>query len=471
MQVELNLSALQLANDKIKEFLEWNKDNIFINLIQAEDHLRNVASESPTPEFLNCVVKHLAYAEGEADEAVSHSLILEGQLASREFAKLRDEIRKLRKLIQKGALSSPEKAIEEVRKIRGQFEYFNPEYDVSKCGSCGAAAPLLKQLRLIKEEVETAKANLKAQAEPIIQKLSNQYGVPPPQIEIAPCPNDDKHSCYYLKYKADTKEILDEKLFLNPKNLTPLIIAHEFAHYYFAKTGKGDPTDEAAAWKWADEALASLGIEKDRPLQVVENINISAKRLKNRESYMTVYSILDPAYKLPVDLFKLPPEMARTLNEAWTPEIVGSVFEVLGETMLTRLGDAICGLLGAAVISAATAIPGLSILPEDKHFMHQIAGHFGTRWMKLLAPANMSLAITQARDLGRSLAAFDFEGAKSSIMKSFPEISVDIESLRRTIEGLVAPAAPPVPPAPPEMPTPPAMPAPAVPVVKPPAFR
>jgi hypothetical protein len=87
--------------------------------------------------------------------------------------------------------------------------------------------------------------------------------------------------------------------------------------------------------------------------------------------------------------------------------------------------------------------------------------------MKLLAPANMSLAVSQARDLGRSLAAFDFEGAKSAIMKSFPEISVDIETLKATIEGLAraAPPAPPVPPTPPAVPT--MVP---VPTVKPPAF-
>jgi len=463
-----SLSALQTANDKIKEFLEWNKDNIFINLIQAEDHLRNVASNSPTPEFLNCVVKHLAYVEGEADEAVSHALILEGERASKEFAKLRDEVRKLRKAIMKGVVNSSEKAIEEVRKLRGIFEYFNPEFDVSKCASCGAAAPLLKQLRLIKEEVETAKASLKAQAEPIIQKLSNAYGVEAPKIEIAPCPDGDKgHSCYYFKYNVPKQEMLDEKIYLHPRNLTPRTIAHEFAHYYFTHTGKGDPKDEAAAWKWADEALASLGVDANVPLQVVENINIASGHLKNRESDMTVYGMLDPAYRLPVDVFKLPPDMVRTLNQAWTPEIFGSVFEVMGETMLTRLGDAICGLFGAAALSAATAIPGMPLHPEDKHLMHELAGHFGTRWMKLLAPANMSLAVSQARDLGRSLAAFDFEGAKSAIMKSFPEISVDIETLKATIEGLAraAPPAPPVPPTPPAVPT--MVP---VPTVKPPAF-
>jgi len=462
------LSALQLANDKIKEFLEWNKDNIFINLIQAEDHLRNVASDNPTPAFLNCSVKHLAYVEGEADEAVSHSLMLEGDRASKEFAKFRDSTRNLRRAIMKGSISSPSKAIEEVRKLRAQFEYFNPEYDVSKCASCGAAAPLLKQLRLIKEEVETAKASIKAQAAPIIQKLSNKFNITPPEVEIAPCPDgDSKQSCYYLRYRKDSKEILDEKIFLHPVGLIPRSIAHEFGHYYFAHTGKGDPLDEAAVWKWADEAVASLGIEANTPLQVVENINISTRHLKNRESGMTLYSMLDPAYRLPVDIFKLPPEMVRTLNQSWTPEFIGGTFEVLGETMLTRLGDAIAGLLGAATISAITAIPGIPLHPEDKHLMHELAGHFGTRWMKLLAPANMTLAISQARDLGRSLAAFDFEGAKSAILKSFPEISVDIETLKSNIEALARiPVALPAPPAPPAVP--PAYP--PVPPVKPPAF-
>ncbi|MCL6578412.1 MAG: hypothetical protein K6T73_03385 [Candidatus Bathyarchaeota archaeon] len=461
------MSALQEATDKIKEFLAWNKDNIFINLIQAEDHLRNVSSSLPNPEFLNCVVKHLAYVEGEADEAVSHALILEGPRASKEFAKLRDAVRELRLRIMSGKLSSPEQGIEEVRKLRAQFEYYNPEYDVSKCSSCGAAAPLLKQLRLIKEEVETVKASLKAQAGPIIKKLSEKFNVPEPEIEIGSCPNDPQHSCYYLKYKkGNENEILEEKLFLHPKNLTPRIIAHEFGHYYFFRSGEGDPLDEAEVWKWADEALASLGIDGNMPLQIVENINISTVQLNSRDPDMTIYGMLDPAYKLPVDIFKLPSEMTRTLNEAWTPEIVGSVFEVLGESMLTRLGDALCGLLGAVTLSAATMVPGLPLTPEDKHFAHQLAGHFGTRWFKLLAPANMTLAISEARDLGRSLAAFDFDGAKAAIMKSFPAISVDIETLRRTVEGLVTPPAA----VPPPLPPPSAMPPIPVPTVKPQAF-
>jgi len=466
---EASLSALQEAADKIREFLMWNKDNIFINLIQAEDHLRNVSSAS-NPEFLNCVVKHLAYVEGEADEAVSHSLILEGERASKEFAKLRDAVRGLRRRLMSGKLPSPEKGIEEVRKLRAQFEYFNPEYDVSKCASCGATASLLKQLRLIKEEVESAKASLKAQVDPIIRKLSEKFNVPVPEVEIGACPDDSKYSCYYLKYqKDDVHKVLEEKIFLHPKNLTPRIVAHEFGHYYFTKSGRGNPLDEDEVWKWADKALASLGIDANTPIRIVENINIGTEQLKNRDKNMTIYGMLDPAYKFPVDLLKLPPEMTRTLNQAWTPEIFGSVFEVMGETLLTRLGDAIIGLLGAATLSAVTMIPGIPLEAEDKHLIHELAGHFGTRWMKLLAPANMSLAITQARDLGRSLAAYDFEGAKSAIMKSFPSISVEVESLRRLIEGLAIAPPTPAQPVPPGAP-PPEVPAVPVPVVKPPAF-
>lgn len=117
-------------------FLEFNRDGIFINFIQAEGHLRNV---SPDKEYnegdWSCIVKHLADAEGHADEAVSHSLVIEGAMSSIFYQSLRDKIRNLRKAIQGGV--NPSAAILALRNVRRSFESKNPTFDISKCKSCG----------------------------------------------------------------------------------------------------------------------------------------------------------------------------------------------------------------------------------------------------------------------------------------------------------------------------------------------
>ena len=122
---------------KEEYYLRYNKDEIMKNLIASEGHFRNVADDSSTIEagFLSCVVKHLADAEGHVDEAISHAAVVEGHEASEKFRNLRDNIRELRYKVQKDVVI-PYQGILDVRKIRREFESFNPEYDISTCESC-----------------------------------------------------------------------------------------------------------------------------------------------------------------------------------------------------------------------------------------------------------------------------------------------------------------------------------------------
>lgn len=139
---------------KEAKFLQYNKDEIFKNLLGAEGHLRKVAENSlptgtilsvdPQPGFINCVVKHLADMEGNADEAVSHSAVVADEQTSSEFRGLRDDAETLRHRIQRSEIN-PFDAIKEVRKIRHRFEAFNPEYDVSKCKACEPVEALMKK--------------------------------------------------------------------------------------------------------------------------------------------------------------------------------------------------------------------------------------------------------------------------------------------------------------------------------------
>lgn len=132
------------SSGKEEYYLRFNKDEIFKNLIATEEHFRNVEQVGIDREgFLNCCVKHLASAEGHADEAVSHSLIADTEESSKKFRELRDEIRNLRYDLQTGTVS-PESGIKGVRGIRRRFESFNPDFDISKCEACEIKVEIIK---------------------------------------------------------------------------------------------------------------------------------------------------------------------------------------------------------------------------------------------------------------------------------------------------------------------------------------
>lgn len=117
-------------------YLRFNKDELFKNLIAAEEHFRNVERTGVDRDgAFNCAVKHLASGEGHSDEAVSHSLIAESEETSLMFQDLRDDVRELRHDLQAGLITASE-GLRGTRGLRREFERFNPEYDISKCEAC-----------------------------------------------------------------------------------------------------------------------------------------------------------------------------------------------------------------------------------------------------------------------------------------------------------------------------------------------
>ena len=112
-------------------FLEYNKDNIFKNLIQAEDHLKNLSE----PGFNQCALKHLLFVEGELEEAVTHSLVVAPKKHD-NYKSLVSKVKYIRKEIQKGN-ADPKKTSMQVRNIRRDFEKFNRDFDTAECKACG----------------------------------------------------------------------------------------------------------------------------------------------------------------------------------------------------------------------------------------------------------------------------------------------------------------------------------------------
>lgn len=124
------------STGKEKYYLKFNKDEIFKNLISAEEHFRNIELTGVDREgYLQCNVKHLGSAEGHMDEAISHALIAESDESSNKFRELRNKTRQFRDELQNGK-TTPEEGIKQVRALRREFEDFNPRYNISLCEAC-----------------------------------------------------------------------------------------------------------------------------------------------------------------------------------------------------------------------------------------------------------------------------------------------------------------------------------------------
>lgn len=134
-------------------YLNFNQDEIFKSLIAVEGHFRNVDPNKDQYGMLNCAVKHLADGESHADEAISHALIVKDEETSKKFHDLRNEIKGFRKKLQEGD-TDPVKGIREVRRIRRSFESFNPEYNVSKCESCGSLDGVIDKIKALNSNSE-----------------------------------------------------------------------------------------------------------------------------------------------------------------------------------------------------------------------------------------------------------------------------------------------------------------------------
>ena len=130
----------QTTTGKEAYYLRFNKDELFKNLLAAEGHFRNISDVTgDTKGFTNCSVKHLAEAESHADEAVCHSLIVADAQTSEKYKKLAEAIKELRHDVQDGNVKASD-GIERVRKIRREFEGFNPDFDINKCEACTVKA-------------------------------------------------------------------------------------------------------------------------------------------------------------------------------------------------------------------------------------------------------------------------------------------------------------------------------------------
>ena len=232
-----------------KRFLTFNKDEIFKSLLAVEGHLRQLKPEFKG-EDLRCLVKHLGEAESHADEAVSHTAELKLDVESGKFKELRDRLREFRRKLQSEQVKS-EDAIREIRSIRGFFESFNPEYNVSSCKLCGDIEEVLAKLNIPKTTVPELESE---SVDRLLAHLAAKYNVPKPKVRwLEKCPTRPES---FGVYRSDG--VNDEIVLC--RGGTVHVVLHEFGHYLARVQGK--PSTEAEAEAFAlKESGKALNVE------------------------------------------------------------------------------------------------------------------------------------------------------------------------------------------------------------------
>gem|GEM_PF-2594916 len=232
-----------------RAFLRFNKEEIFKDLLAVEGHLRNVKPGYKSQD-LACIAKHLADAEGHADEAISHAAELGDDEASRKFRELRDRLRDLRRDLQESKISL-EEAIRRVREVRRYFEGFNPEFDVSKCRACGEVEEVLAKLKIPLTSLRDLEEEV---AHKMLEHLASKYGVPKPEIRfIDECPTEP------VKFGLYSREGDKHVITLCRGGLSAHVLAHEFKHYLDSLAGRPLSEEEAESFAFEEANGNSRG--------------------------------------------------------------------------------------------------------------------------------------------------------------------------------------------------------------------
>lgn len=134
-------------DNREEKFLKYNKDNIMMNLFQIEQHLRDINREDVEGNQHQCIKKHSLMAQGELDEAISHSAAASPRDV--DFYKtIKENMIEFRRDLDE---RTPEENLLMIREIRKAMETTDPdEYDTSQCKACGPAEYFTKSSETMK---------------------------------------------------------------------------------------------------------------------------------------------------------------------------------------------------------------------------------------------------------------------------------------------------------------------------------
>jgi hypothetical protein len=280
----------------------------------------------------------------------------------------------------------------------------------------------------------------------VVSELCDRYGVPKPKIlfeeNVQFCPGT---SCTIqdAKHPIETTHI-----YYNPSAFSLRTTAHEFYHYLASvlkpeeikrKIGfsfQGDPDDEREADAFAfkvieeiysptkvrlnrDSGIGSNGMPQQQQ-QELETIKVMKQELTFMgggvnapifEKLSALYTMFEPYANL----------RAEDLNNIYSPEIFGTVFDVGYNVLLTPLGAVLSNVASWLVLAALGSQRNLAY--TDRYFLSEWAAYHGTRILRLADPSYLSSATGSARAIGRAVGTGRAQDALNQVVKNQNEIA------------------------------------------------
>lgn len=133
---------------KIKMFFDYNKENIYMNLIQAEDH----AKYASDLDHVQCIIKHLMFVLAELKEMQNHARIVRPEVID-DIVKLRDKVYNLYKEIASKQVNVKELPYQ-IWALRKEFEKIFDEFNTNKCESIVCSIKEVKKMGKLKKLTE-----------------------------------------------------------------------------------------------------------------------------------------------------------------------------------------------------------------------------------------------------------------------------------------------------------------------------
>jgi intein/homing endonuclease len=253
------------------------------------------------------------------------------------------------------------------------------------------------------------------------------------------------HNCTIqdAKHPVETTHI-----YYNPSAFSLRTTAHEFYHYLASvlkpeeikrKLGfsfQGDPDDEREADAFAfkvieeiyspakvrlnrDSGIGSNGMPQQQQ-QELETIKVMKQELTFMgggvnapifEKLSALYTMFEPYANL----------RAEDLNNIYSPEIFGTVFDVGYNVLLTPLGAVLSNVVSWLILAALGSQRNLAY--TDRYFLSEWAAYHGTRILRLADPAYLSSTTGSARAIGRAVGSGRAQDALNQVVKNQNEIA------------------------------------------------
>lgn len=309
---------------------------------------------------------------------------------------------------------------------------------INDCPICKVGLPIKKKpKKLVYGIGSNWTEDLRSYLRNLISELSNEFGVPMPGIVIGKCPpNANGHNTCY-----DSRE---KRIYVHPLDAGPHAILHEFAHYKNDILGITDTESGAEAF-----ARAILTSKFDFFDNFPTDLNTSGRYMGYQKQVLSMFEMLDKYYS------NLTPYLnvdGKTLNAAWTPEIIAAFVEMAEDNFmpnrfiqfLTETGISLGSIVGPALMPRQFS-------ESDKAVLHNIASHLVMRALKKGLPSELNLLSAQARDFGRAIASFDMDSLFRQFGGGANRIVQDLQlmgtQLSRQVQGfapfLSVPSGPP----------------------------